>query len=75
LFEVLNNGDFVFMKLHMWSYPCSCMDGKKTKWCCQGWPKWMFQNGEDLVVGFSEERVTFGWTTFVWRLLEWQVEM
>jgi hypothetical protein len=31
------------------------VDGKNTKWCCQGWPKWKFQNGEGLVLGSNEK--------------------
>jgi hypothetical protein len=27
------------------------------------------------MVGFSEEKVKFGWMTFVQRLLEWQMEI
>jgi hypothetical protein len=57
-----------------WSYPCLCVDGKNTKWCCQGWSKWKFQNGEGLMVGSNEEKVEFGWTMFEWRLLK-QVKM
>ncbi len=37
--------------------------------------KWIFQNGESSMVGSSEEKIKFGWTTSVWGLLEWQVEM
>jgi hypothetical protein len=27
------------------------------------------------MVGSYEERIKVGWTTFVWELLEWQMEM
>ncbi len=54
MFRDFKNGDFVLCEAP-WSYLCSYVDGKNTKWCCQGWPKWKFQNGEGLVLGSNEK--------------------
>ncbi len=57
------------------SWSCSFLNGKSGGWCFQGQGKWIFQNGEGSMVGSYEERIKVGWTTFVWELLEWQMEM
>ncbi len=72
-FKDLNVGDFMFVRPH--DLNLVPLDGKSGRWCYQGWRKWIFENGETSMVGSYEERIKFGWTTFVWRLLEWEVEM
>jgi hypothetical protein len=37
--------------------------------------KWIFHDGEGSMVGSCEEMIKFEWTTSIWGLLEWQVEM
>jgi hypothetical protein len=53
----------------------SSLDGKNEGWCYQGWRKWLFLNGESSMMGSCEEMIKFGWTTYIWKLLEWEVEM
>jgi hypothetical protein len=49
----LKNGNCFFHEAR-WFDLHSCVNGKSTKWCCQGWPKWKFQNGEGLMEGFNK---------------------